>query len=163
MAGNSSVASPSTQSPSLQNLGSSGSTHTPIPNWPGYSADRDGGIWSASGWRGRSLRKLDASPNGHGYLRVRLTKASSRKSAFVHSLVMATFGPHRPSPAHEVRHLDGDRTNNAIVNLAWGTRKENAADREQHGRTSRGERHAAAIRHGQIPYRARLAIAKASA
>ncbi|MGA0525000.1 hypothetical protein ACO2WH_24370, partial [Escherichia coli] len=31
-------------------------------------------------------------------------------------------------------------------NLEWGTRKENADDRERHGRTSRGEAHSAAIR-----------------
>ncbi len=30
--------------------------------------------------------------------------------------------------------------NNRVGNLRWGTAKENAADRERHGRTARGER-----------------------
>jgi hypothetical protein len=40
-----------------------------------------------------------------------------------------------------VRHLDGDHLNSHVSNLAWGTGKDNADDRERHGRTARGERH----------------------
>lgn len=32
----------------------------------------------------------------------------------------------------ETRHLDGDKVNNKPENLAWGTAKENALDRERH-------------------------------
>jgi hypothetical protein len=60
--------------------------------------------------------------------------------------VAAQFLPERPSPEHEVRHLDGNKDNPHADNLAWGTRKENADDRERHGRTSRGSAHSAAIR-----------------
>ena len=45
-----------------------------------------------------------------------------------------------------LRHLDGNKTNPHADNLAWGTQKENAADRERHGKTSRGSKHSAAIR-----------------
>jgi hypothetical protein len=32
----------------------------------------------------------------------------------------------------EIRHLDGNKFNNNITNLAYGTAKENAADRKMH-------------------------------
>lgn len=46
-------------------------------------------------------------------------------------------------PRQEVRHLDGDKRNTAPSNLVWGTARENAADRERHGRTARGLRNGA--------------------
>ncbi|WP_088258658.1 HNH endonuclease signature motif containing protein [Fimbriiglobus ruber] len=57
---------------------------------------------------------------------------------YIHRLVAEAFLP--PCPAnHEVRHLDGTRTNNCIENLAWGTRLENVQDTRRHGRLLRGE------------------------
>ena len=38
------------------------------------------------------------------------------------------------------RHLDGDRTNPRLENLAWGTKVENEADKELHGTVPRGDR-----------------------
>lgn len=66
----------------------------------------------------------------------------------VHKLVAWNYLPARPSTSHEIRHLDGNKMNNKATNLIWGTSKENAADRERHGRTSRGESHAQAIKAG---------------
>ena len=83
------------------------------------------------------MRELAQYPNTHGYMRVRAVIDGKRKSLFVHKLVAFLFIGARPSAMHEVRHLDGDRTNNNVTNLAWGTRKENAADRKSHG-TDRG-------------------------
>ena len=40
----------------------------------------------------------------------------------------------------ECRHLNGDRKDNRIENLRWGTRAENAQDRVIHGTDSKGER-----------------------
>ena len=39
----------------------------------------------------------------------------------------------------ECRHLDGDKTNNAGSNLAWGTRSQNSKDKEAHGCSVLGE------------------------
>lgn len=121
---------------------------TPIPNWPGYGATPDGRIWSLSAnWRGYGQRVLAPHSDRDQYQSVRLTFAKgSRKKFKVHRLVAETFIGPRPSPRHEVRHLDGNRANNCASNLAWGTQKDNADDRERHGRTSRGARHSAAIR-----------------
>jgi len=41
----------------------------------------------------------------------------------------------------ECCHGDGDRTNNCLENLRWGTKRSNQADRLRHGTHNRGERH----------------------
>lgn len=77
----------------------------------------------------RDLRQT-ASPGG--YLFVSLYVLGKQRVAPVHRLVCETFhGP--PAPGQEVRHLDGARGNNAASNLAWGTRRENMADKRRHG------------------------------
>ena len=113
---------------------------------PDYRVTREGRVFAVNtNWRGYGEREMAQQPNADGYPSVRLTVDGKRKRLAVHRLVAAEFLPPRPSPAHEVRHLDGDKTNNHFSNLAWGTRKENAEDRERHGRTARGERHAWAL------------------
>lgn len=114
---------------------------------PGYRITADGRVFSVEhNWRGYGERELSQVPHKDGYLTVRLTVDGRRKRFAVHRLVAGQFLPPRPSPSHQVRHLDGDKTNNRVGNLAWGTAKDNADDREMHGRTSRGEAHGAAIR-----------------
>lgn len=114
---------------------------------PGYEVTPYGSVFSvSSNWRGLGRRRLADHPNSDGYLRVRLTIDGKRKSYLVHSLVAAKFLPPRPSMKHEICHIDGNRRNNLVSNLRWGTRKDNASDRERHGRTSRGEKHSLAIK-----------------
>lgn len=56
----------------------------------------------------------------------------------VHRLVLEAFvGPRRAG--RQARHLNGDRYDNRLENLAWGTAKENAADKVRHGTQRRGE------------------------
>lgn len=125
----------------------------------GYRVTRDGRVLSvAHNWRGYGEREMAPSPNSDGYPSVRLTVDGKRTRLAVHRLVARQFLPPRPSSAHEVRHLDGDKTNNHVSNLAWGTPKENADDRTRHGRTSRGRRHAEAI----IAGKARASSARAT-
>jgi DNA invertase Pin-like site-specific DNA recombinase len=40
----------------------------------------------------------------------------------------------------ECRHIDGNRLNNNLSNLRWGTKKENHDDQKQHGTAIKGER-----------------------
>lgn len=124
------------------------SGHTAIPGYPGYAVDLNGDIWSYSSWRGCSARPLKTFLDDDGYPRVRLMHGGERVKRAVHVLVAETLIGPRPSPAHEVRHLNGCRIDYHPSNLAWGTRKENADDRERHGRTSRGAKHSEAIRTG---------------
>lgn len=58
-----------------------------------------------------------------GYLQVQLT---GRVRKLVHRLVAEAFCEGH-AEGFEVNHKDGDRTNNAAVNLEWVTRGENAA------------------------------------
>lgn len=114
---------------------------------PGYEITKDGRVFSvASNWRGYGRREMRQTPDDDGYPSVRLVIDGQRKRLAVHRLVAARYLPPRPSLAHEIRHLDGNKANSSAANLAWGTRKENADDRERHGRTSRGKSHGAAIK-----------------
>lgn len=92
--------------------------------------------------RGQILR---LGPHAGGYKTVHLYRDGERVRATVLHIVVAEafLGP-RPTPEHEVRHLDGDAGNCAAANLAWGTRIENEADKELHGTRTRGEQHATA-------------------
>ena len=51
----------------------------------------------------------------------------------VHRMVLEAFVGRRPA-GKECRHLDGDKTNCALSNLRWGTRKQNERDRRLHGK-----------------------------
>lgn len=121
---------------------------TPIGGFPGYSINVDGQVFSRLHWRGSTIRLVTPIPNADGYPSVRLTRfdqyGTVRANRAVHRLVAATFLPPRPSPAHEVRHLNGDKSDPRLANLAWGTRQDNADDRARHGRTARGEANGAA-------------------
>jgi len=110
-----------------------------------YEATADGCVYSTTGWRGQARRKLQQTLNASGYPSVRIVVDGRRKHLPVHRLVAERFLGARPSDQHEVCHIDGNRLNNTASNLRWGTRKDNADDRERHGRTSRGPAHSAAI------------------
>lgn len=72
-----------------------------------------------------------------GYRRVDLCVNRSKDVRRIHQLVLEAFtGPRQP--LMEGRHLDGNRQNNHLDNLRWGTRSENQQDRKLHGTDSRG-------------------------
>lgn len=103
---------------------------------PGYLITEDGAVYSiATNWRGYGPRRLKTSLNRYGYHRVRCSGRAYR----VHRLVALAFLP-TPPPGSQIRHLDGDKNNNHISNLRWGTARDNADDRERHGHTARGSR-----------------------
>jgi len=115
----------------------------------GYDVTREGTVSSTvSNWRGYGEREMRQTLNADGYPSVRIIVDGQHKRLAVHKLVAARWLPPKPSLQHEIRHLDGNKMNNHVDNLDWGTPKENAADRERHGRTSRGESHALAIKKG---------------
>lgn len=75
----------------------------------------------------------------HGYARVALSKNGKSTSPHVHRLVLIAFvGP--PPEGYEAAHLNGDRADSRLCNLAWKTRKDNHADKILHGTAQRGER-----------------------
>lgn len=137
---------------------------------PGYEITRDGLVFSIGhNWRGYGKREITQDLNASGYPSVRISVNGKRKRYAVHVLVADNYLPPRPTDKHEIRHLDGNKLNSSADNLAWGTQKENANDRERHGRTSRGARHSEAIKKsnqadGTRRFRAeqKAAIAKAT-
>lgn len=114
----------------------------PIAGFEGLYEVSDLGRVSSVGhnWRGYGRRIIVAQDNSHGYLKVRLSIAGRRVNKRVHSLVACAFIGERPSDADQIRHLNGNRHDNRAVNLAYGNGKENAADRDGHGTTAKGER-----------------------
>lgn len=71
----------------------------------------------------------------NGYLRVVLRRGGNRKTWAVHRIVLIAFAGPNP-PLMEACHKNGIRSDNRLVNLRWGSRKENAADRVRHGTLS---------------------------
>lgn len=66
------------------------------------------------------------------YRQIHVADASGlRKQKMVHRLVAEAFLG--PALGREVRHLDGDPTNNRLSNLRWGTHSENEFDKVAHG------------------------------
>jgi len=66
------------------------------------------------------------------YPEVKLSRDGRTRTTRVHRIVALAFHG-QPAPGHEVRHLDGDRTNNNAENLKWGTKSENRLDSVRHG------------------------------
>lgn len=89
-------------------------------------------------------RELSTPDRGDGYRVIQLTAdVGGRVNFGVHRLVTLAFLG--PCPlGMEVRHLDGNPSNNTLVNLAYGTPKENNADKVRHGTQTRGEQHSSA-------------------
>lgn len=117
-----------------------------IPGFPRYAIDEHGTLLSICiTGRGahRTLhwndaRRISPQLDSHGYLFVVLHGTPKRR-AFIHTLVLETFTSPCPS-GMECRHLDGDKTNNHVSNLAWGTRAENSHDKISHGTSNHGQR-----------------------
>jgi hypothetical protein len=79
---------------------------------------------------GRSYRYVNLTPPGGG----------TYKTFRVHRLVLEAFVGPCPD-GMEARHLSGDPADNRLENLEWGTRADNRADIDRHGRQFRGETH----------------------
>jgi len=83
------------------------------------------------------IRSATVSPS-HPYPRLGFKIGDGVQMIHVHALVSRAFLGPLPE-GHQVRHLDGDPTNNVITNLSYGTACENAADKRRHGRQPVGE------------------------
>jgi hypothetical protein len=68
----------------------------------------------------------------HGYKVTTIVKNKIKKNKFIHVLIAEAFLGPKPEKM-EVCHNDGDRKNNAIENLRYGTRSDNVRDSIKHG------------------------------
>ena len=90
-------------------------------------------------WGRRRLRQrvLKGVAMKNGYKKVALQVGKKVQQRYIHVLVLEAFVGPRPGKTRvnngsEVRHLDGDKHNNKLDNLAWGTMQENQQDRKLH-------------------------------
>lgn len=98
-----------------------------ILNFENYAVTKDGRVWSK-----RKYKWLKSSDNGQGYLQIILCKSGKMFSRKIHTLVLIAYVGLRPKGL-ECRHLDGNKQNNNLDNLCWGTRSENQKDSVRHG------------------------------
>ena len=110
---------------------------SPVPGYEGYyEASDQGRVRSverraANGrlWPSVVLKPV-THPNGH--LQVHLSRNNSRRTRWVHRLVLAAVVG--PAPDGVVaRHRNGDPGDNRVANLEWGTHSENLHDQVRHG------------------------------
>jgi hypothetical protein len=119
----------------------------PIAGWEGlYAAGTDGLIYRMD--RGEP-EALSGSPTSKGYLTVSLSRGQWETHA-VHKLVCETFYGAAAFDGAQVRHMDGDQTNNRPENLDWGTQEQNWQDRKAHGRGMGEEHHSAKLTTGMV-------------
>lgn len=104
-----------------------------IGEWPLYEVSDHGKVRGPKG-------ELKAVKTWKGYLRVPLRNGTERKMVTIHSLVLTAFVGPRPDGAHGC-HSNGDKEDNRISNLRWGTASENYDDKRRHGTDQCGERH----------------------
>lgn len=100
----------------------------PIDGFPGYSVSPVGEIWST---RRGAPRRLAVETDHRGYLLAYLMRDGRKTKVRVHTAVAGAYLGPRPDGL-EIRHLDGNKTNNWYPNLRYGTAAENTADRLRH-------------------------------
>ena len=104
----------------------------PIPGYEGiYKINKQGEILGPY----RKLLKQRCDPI---YPKVYLYKDGKRRHCSTHVLMMLTFVGERPDGL-QIRHKDGDPTNNKLDNLVYGTPSENIGDQSFHGTRPLGE------------------------
>tara|TARA_R110001632_G_scaffold83617_10_gene185003 strand:+ start:1607 stop:2158 length:552 start_codon:yes stop_codon:yes gene_type:complete len=93
-----------------------------------YEVSRSGSVRSK-----KTLKEIKPILKNSGYMCVNIfVTGFKRKQELVHRIVAQSFLGECKKPL-EVCHNDGDRSNNAIVNLRIDTRSNNHADKEKHG------------------------------
>lgn len=107
-----------------------------VPGWPDYAVSDKGRVRGQRGWI------LSLCDNGSGYFRVGLhSRAGEPKRQvreYVHRLVLLGFVGGPPDGRPEAAHLNGDPSDNRLVNLRWASPSENAGHKVGHGTASIG-------------------------
>ena len=139
-----------------------------IPGRPGYQVSDHGRVrgldrttTTTNGqvrhYKGKVLR---TTPNRQdGYQTVHLYTHGKQQTRYVHSLVAEAFIGARPE-GMEICHGDGDRTNNSLENLRYGTRSDNMLDRVRHGTDPQASRTHCSLGHELFAENLRASVAK---
>ena len=101
---------------------------------PSYMINKLGEVY------GKRFKKILRQNTIRGYKYVHIFSGGKCVSVRVHRAVLLTFiGPPKNGET-DACHLDGNRTNNNLSNLAWKSSKENANDKKKHGTIARGSK-----------------------
>lgn len=107
------------------------SDFVPVKGFDGYYVNKKGLVISK-----KRLKPIFLAPrcNGNGYLRYVLTKQKGSKpiGMYIHRLLALTFIPN-PNNYPVVRHLNDNKRDNRLENLAWGTHADNMQDLKDNG------------------------------
>lgn len=106
---------------------------------PYYYVTKNGGIFST---KGRELRRLKIHLDGGGYPFFSFRFLNKTIQTNVHRAVLETFvGPPMLIDGRRQvsRHLNGNKLDNRLENLRWGTYEENEADKKGHGKSNKGK------------------------
>lgn len=113
-----------------------------IPDFTAYRVSSEGFVESR--WRSGAFyngfkvedkwkrMRHNERPDGYQVVDLRDGYGNSRR-AYVHILIAEAFIGEKPFERAVVRHLNGDSSNNAVSNLAWGTYQQNEDDKRNHG------------------------------
>lgn len=86
------------------------------------------------------LKKCTMRIANNGYWMIHMkNKYGKRVYKTLHRMLAKAFIPN-PENKNEIAHNDGNRANVCLTNLRWATRKENHADKIQHGTAMIGEK-----------------------
>ena len=99
-----------------------------------YLISSDGQVKSTK--RGKE-RLLKLSNGGDGYLNFGYHKDGKQTTLKVHRCVAIVFLGDRSAEGLGALHKDGNRLNNNVENLYWGTPKQNGEDMIRHGTVAR--------------------------
>ena len=110
-----------------------------IKDFPNYAVSNRGRVMRLTrGSKTRPGKILKNKDNRRGYWCVTLRRENKSYTKCIHTLVLETFIGSRLE-GKVCRHLDGDRKNNNVSNVCWGTYSENQKDRHTHGTASYGK------------------------
>lgn len=137
---------------------------TPIPGFQGYAVTRCGRVLSFKQHKPLEMALCPNKPGGYLRANLRANGRNKHVHVMVHRLVAMTF-LRAPIAGEQARHLDGNRLNNRVENLAWGSKRENEADKVLHGTDNRGARSGSCKLTEDVvrDIRSRLAVGEAGA
>lgn len=112
------------------------SERRPIPGFPDYYVSSSGEVWSCRNGTMRS-KKLTKATNGYLVTGL-MSPIGMEATKTVHELVLSAWSREKVD-GECARHLNGDKTDNRIENLAWGSYSENNTDIVRHGRCAKAK------------------------
>src|SRR5512139_1540463 len=101
-----------------------------IPEYPGYEVSDHGRVRSyycrALGGFCQTPQRILRPGVNRGYEYVKVASGKRKRIPVSHLVLVAFIGPRPPNA--EACHADGNRANNRLENLRWGTHRDNLND-----------------------------------